>query len=137
MQKYDCMPIQLSGFFFILCWRHWRFITPNYATEIWPSFIRSMIFNSVAVGGFRGGPPAVYLACLQASMKDFLAPCYTFPHLNLTCTTDLRWTPSAFTNSVTSAHFAFFWLFYIKLLCFALSISSFFSTKSVNILISA
>ena len=89
MQIYDCMPIQLSGFFLSCVEGIDVSKPPTMPLKFGRSFIRSMIFNSVAVGGFGGGPP-VCLACLRASVKDFLTLCYTFPHLNLTYLTDLR-----------------------------------------------
>lgn len=87
-------------------------------------FIKSMIF-SVAVGGFIGGPMPVFLACLRALGEGLFCPLLRVPPLELHMFTDLRWTPTASTNSVTSAHLLFFFALVIKLLCFALRTSFF------------
>lgn len=52
-------------------------------------------------------------------------PLLRVPPLELHVFTDLRWTPTASTNSVTSAHLLFFFALVIKLLCFALRTSFF------------
>ena len=103
--------------------------------EIW-SVIRSMIFHSAAVSGFRPRLSSSGLLRMLSSVREGLfGPCCKLSHLN--CSTDLLRTPTALINSVSSAYIAFFLLLVIRLLCFYFRISCFFSIKSVYILISA
>lgn len=74
--------------------------------------------------------PEVYILisswCYVVTCRDSRRPCiYFLPRIYISMT-DLCWTSTVFTYSVTSAHLLFFFALVIKLFCFALRTSSFF-----------